>query len=483
MNVHCRSSNTTVALELSLALALQASVAFAEPSNSTGSQLANSTESRLANSTAHVANLAGTAPRTRPGVRINADKVPGSCKRSTCVPLCVEARKPSPSHPDWSWEYNTSCVIPGTPTATIIGGDEALAKRNHGYAVPPQACVYGAPTPNYYRPKALDKPRQKTKTFTTDGANLIDPYGNVFVPRAINTPNGWYDGCGQYAALRALDQIALTGANAVRIGWAFDTIDPGGPLEGPEAKRVVGTNPDLLAEVLYQVVAHGLVPILVFNDSTGQHDPAWASTLAARITSAQYLRVFKAYEAYLLLGIANELNVPLEAFADTYQTAIHTIRKAGIQAPLVVTANEWGQGCDSLLTFAPLVVANDPRHNVLFDLHIYTYVHYRQEAEPNKYAGGEPARVAGCLDDLAALGVPLIVGEFGNSHSSGQVAWQTIVTHANKNGQGYAPWLWFGDTEYPQLNMNETWTGPLTPWGHNAVADFRTSAKPASIFR
>jgi mannan endo-1,4-beta-mannosidase len=424
-----------------------------------------------------------TLSEVRPGVRINADPHVGSCKKSTCVPLCQGATTPSEAHPDWSWENNTSCIIQGTPTASVVGGNAAVSMQNHGYLVPPQACTYGEPTPDYYRPPALDKLRRKTKTFVTSAAQLLDPYGKAFVPRAINTPNGWYDGCGQYAALGALAQIAATGANAVRIGWAFDSIDPGGPAEGAAVKPVVGTNPDLLAEVLFQVVAHNLVPILVINDSTGQQTPEWAARLARRITSSPYLRVFKAYEAYLLLGIANELNVPLESFAQTYQTAIGIIRKTGFEAPLVVTANEWGQGCDSLLTFAPLVTANDPRHNVVFDLHIYTYVHYRQEAEPNKYAGGEPQRVAGCLDELATLEVPLLVGEFGNSHSSGAVAWETIIARTNANRQGYAPWLWFGDTEYPQLNMNETWNGPLTQWGQHAIADFRNTAKPASLFQ
>lgn len=422
------------------------------------------------------------AASPRPGIVVNADPSPESCKRSACVPLCQGARTPSRVHPDWSWEYNTSCVIPGSPTALFVSGDRTLATKNHGYPAAPHGCTYGQPAPNYYRPKALSKALQKTKTFTTRGATLLDPYGNTFVPRAINTPNGWYDVCGQYAALGALDQIAATGANAVRIGWAFDSIDPGGPSDDAPAKSVLGTHPDLLAEILYHVVSRKLVPIVVINDSTGQHDPAWATKLAARITSPKYLRVFKAYEPYLLLGIANELNVPLEAFTPTYQTAIDVIRRAGFEAPLVVTANEWGQGCDSLLTFAPWVIVNDPRHNVVFDLHVYTYVHYRQEAEPNKYAGGEPQRVAGCLDDLAELGVPLLIGEFGDRHSSGAVAWETIVERADANGQGYAPWLWFGDTEYPELNMNETWSGPLTPWGKSAIADFHESSQTASIF-
>ena len=85
----------------------------------------------------------------------------------------------------------------------------------------------------------------------------------------------------------------------------------------------------------------------------------------------------------------------------------------------------------------------------------------------------------GCLDDLAAAQIPLVVGEFGNQHSSGTVEWQTIITRANANIQGYIPWLWFGDTEYRVLDMNTSWEGGLTSWGNSVLP---LSGTPASIF-
>ncbi len=105
-----------------------------------------------------------------------------------------------------------------------------------------------------------------------------------------------------------------------------------------------------------------------------------------------------------------------------------------------------------------------------------------EKPNPTNTQVGEPHRVAGCLDDLAALEVPLLVGEFGNSHSSGAVAWQTIIERTNANHQGWAaPWLWFDDTEYPQLNMNETcWA--INRVGKQAIADFRNSANPRQFF-
>ncbi len=427
----------------------------------------------------------GGSRASRPGVYINTDPVAGRCSRTKCVPLCRDPNtQPDARFPDWGWEQRESCVIPTSPTALIAGGARDVAIRNHGYPVAPRACFVDAPSrPDPRRPPPLDASRLKQRSFTTLDAQLIDAYGNTFVPRAVNNASGWYDICAQYSALEALDNIAATGANSVRIGWAFDSIDPGGPDEGPPEQKVVGTHPELLAEILRRAVELQLVPILTFNDSTGQTDPAWADRLATQITSTKYLRLFKAYEPYLLLGIANELNVPYEHYAAAYEPAIRKLRAKGYRGTLVITANEWGQGCDALLTFAPLLIARDPAHNLLFDLHMYTYVHYRRAAAPNQFAGGEPERIAGCLDDLAELQVPLLIGEFGKDHSSGPVAWETIVQRANANQQGYAPWLWYGDTEYPQLNMSTTWEGPLTEWGRQATADFAESSHRASIFQ
>lgn len=422
---------------------------------------------------------------TRGGVFINADVAPNRCSKARCVALCKEsATRPDARFPDWGWENNASCVMPNSPTALVAGGDVALAIKNHGYAVSPRAC-----SPEEANPKqptavaALDRKRLKHARFETRQAALVDAYGETFVPRAINNAHGWYDICGQYSALEALDNIAATGANAVRIGWAFDTIDPGGPSEGSPSQAVIGTSPDLLAEVLQRAVELQLIPIVTFNDSTGQVDPTWADKMATKIVSPKYLRLFKAYEPYLLLGIANELNLPMDQFAPAYKSAIRKIRAKGYRGTLVVTANEWGQGCETLLTFGPLIVAEDPAHNVLFDLHMYTYVHYRHASAPNQQAGGEPERLEGCLDEVAKLELPLLVGEFGQNHSSGPVAWQTIVERTNANQQGYAPWLWYGDTEYPQLNMNTTWEGPLSEWGRKATADFASTSRKASVFR
>jgi mannan endo-1,4-beta-mannosidase len=397
-------------------------------------------------------------PEPRPGIMVNGDPVMDSCKWSDCVPLCRFVTEASdPEYPDWGWEDNNSCVIPGSTTATVI----PKAVENHGYAVPPRNCTWGEAPKDFLAPPALDAARTVTSHFQANGAEIRDPYGAAFLIRGVNNSHAWYDICGQYAAYDALDDIKARGANAVRVGWAFESIDPGGPSEGDPEKTVIGTNPELLAEILHRIVELQMIPILAVNDTTGQTTATEPARMATFLTSPGYKEVLLAYEAYLMVGIANELNVSAASYASAYNTAISQLRTAGINHTLVITGNDWGQGCDSILDNAASMIEADPLHNLLFDIHIYNYLTYQGGH------GGTAQIVQSCMDSAASARIPFLVGEFGHTHGEMPVQWQTIVARADANAQGLSPWLWYGDTEYPALNMNETWEGPLTSWGTN----------------
>lgn len=415
-------------------------------------------------------------PEPKPGIYINSDPVEDSCTTTECVPLCqVVTEGADPEYPDWGWEFNNSCVIPGTVTANVIGGDPEKSVENHGYEVPPRSCTWGEAEPDFLSPPPLDAARMVSPTFYIEGSTLMDPYGNPFLIRGVNNSDGWYDTCGQYAAFGALDNIAEAGANAVRVGWAFESIDPVGPGMGDPEKPVIGTNPELLAEILYRIVELKMIPILALNDSTGQTDTEWPRTMAQFITAPGYREILDAYEPYLLVGIANEWNGT--QFLTAYNQAVDYFRGEGINHTLVVTANDWGQGCQAILDDGQAILDNDPQGNVLFDIHIYTYLTY------GDMNGGSAQIVSGCLNDIAAANLPLLVGEFGFFHGDPPepVAWETIVERANANSQGMTPWLWYGDTEYSELNLNESWEGPLTDWG-NDIVPLAMDGQKASIF-
>jgi mannan endo-1,4-beta-mannosidase len=415
------------------------------------------------------------AARPRPGIMVNSDPVMDSCKTTMCVPLCQHVtRPPSAAYPDWGWENNNSCVIAGSPSATTVPKgvvDPTLP------ALPPpgptRKCTWGAAPVDFLRPPPLNPTLVGTRPlrFQTTGRVLNDAYGRPFLIRGVNNSNAWYDICGQYSAYQGLDAIAAQGANAVRVGWAFQSIDPVGPDMGAPLKNVIGTSASLLAEILFHIVELKMVPILALNDSTGQTTPDWPLKMAQFLEAPAYAAVLKAYEPYLLLGIANEWNGIAADYAGAYTAAIQSLRTNRVNNTLVITANDWGQGCQSVLDNAATLTAADPLRNLLYDVHLYNYITFTGIDATGH--GGTADYVTGCMDRAATLNIPLLVGEFGNVHGTPAlptaVAYQTIIARANANAQGYTPWVWYGDTEFPQLNLASSWSGPLTAWGRLVV--------------
>jgi hypothetical protein len=437
-------------------------------------------------------------PEPRPGITVNGDPLVDSCQWTACVPICRFVTTPSdPQYPDWGWEDNASCVLPGSNTEKWLPDGSVPRGCKEGtidtascyYKHPPRPCLWPYEPPDFLSPPAIDASKKVKEHFYVDGATLRDPYGAAFLIRGVNNSHGWFDGCGQYMAYGALDDIAAQNANTVRIGWAMKSIDPVGPGQGEPEKAIVGTTPRLLAEVLYRVVQLHMIPILTINDTTGQTAVSgkgsplemaeFYATPSGGEPSLSYLELLLAYEPYLLVGIANEWNGTNANFRAAYAPAVQRLRDAGIHHPLVITANAWGQGCNAVLNDGQNLIDDDPDHNLIFDLHLYTYLDYATCRTTG--ACGTPAVVQGCLDDLASRQLPIMVGEFGISHSSGPVAWETIIARADANSQGYLPWAWFGDTEYPVLNMNQSWEGPLTDWGKR-VLPVATSVTKATIF-
>ncbi len=310
-----------------------------------------------------------------------------------------------------------------------------------------------------------------------NGKDLLDATGAPFLIRGLNNAHGWYDPCGQYMAYRALDGIAATGANAVRIGWAFDSIDPLGPVTGAPEKPVLGTTPTLLAEILHRVVELEMVSIVSANDATGQITPDWPLQMAEQYAASGapgYQEVLQAYTPFLIVEIANEWNGLDADYFTAYDNAIQHLRASGIDNLLMVSGNDWGQGCDAILSHAAQLLDADPDHNLIFDLHVFTNLTY------GGVGGGTAEMVQGCLDDLAAADIPVLIGEFGPIHAGGDVAYQTLIERADAHGQGFTPWLWFGDTEYPTLNMHEgSWDGPINDWGLSVLP---LGGVPATIF-
>lgn len=125
--------------------------------------------------------------------------------------------------------------------------------------------------------------------FTTRDAQLIDASGQPFVIAGINNPHAWF---GE-RAYQALDDIAATQANTVRIVW--NTRGKANQLE----------------RIIKRCIAR-----------------------------------------YLLINIANEWgehDVTTEHWLQSYSDAVAAMRKAGFTTTLVVDAPGWGQNIRPIL--------------------------------------------------------------------------------------------------------------------------------------
>jgi hypothetical protein len=167
-------------------------------------------------------------------------------------------------------------------------------------------------------------------------------------------------------------------------------------------------------------------------------------------------------ERYAILNIANEWGPSNSTvWRDSYQTAISQMRQAGIHATLSITSGGCGQDNADLVKYAQAVFDSDPEKNVIFDRHVY----------------GGNADVASLQKDataLAALGLPIIFGEFGPGKNIGPspttLTPPQVIQTAEENNFGWMAWAW-DDTTMSNWSVDNTWFGLSYKGAYTSSAD------------
>jgi hypothetical protein len=135
-----------------------------------------------------------------------------------------------------------------------------------------------------------------------------------------------------------------------------------------------------------------------------------------------------------ILNIANEWGPSNSTtWRDSYISAIGQLRAAGLHATLSIDSGGCGQDNADLVKYAQAVFDSDPEKNVIFDRHVY---------------GGDADAAA--LDSdaaaLAALGLPILFGEFGPGRDIGpsptNLTPPQVIQSAEKYGFGWMAWAW-----------------------------------------
>lgn len=144
---------------------------------------------------------------------------------------------------------------------------------------------------------------------------------------------------------------------------------------------------------------------------------------------------------------------PNYTWRDTYIAQIGRMRSAGYTGTLVIDAGSCGQDAQTVYRDGAAVLAGDPLHNLLFDVHVYGGFYMPATAAwQQDYATAMAA--------LKASGLPIIIGEFGPGRSIGPspttIDPVQIVADAEANGFGWLAWAW-DDNNLNGCQANDAW--------------------------
>lgn len=291
---------------------------------------------------------------------------------------------------------------------------------------------------------------------------IYEADGTELVLRGVNHAHTWYAGQTQSFA-----DIASLGANSVR------TVLSSGD-------RWTRNDTADVANVIRLAKEAELISVLEVHDTTGYGEQAGAATLDDAVD--YWISVKEALvgqEDYVLVNIGNEpygndASVNASYAADT-MAAITRLRDAGLTHTIVVDAPAWGQDWAGLMRdSAAQIYAADPLGDTVFSVHMY-----------GVYAQG--STVTAYLEAFRSKNLPLVVGEFGDYHSDGDVDEDTILAETDRLDIGYLGWSWSGNgggVEYLDLATGFD-KDALSPWGErlfNGPDGIRATSTTASIF-
>jgi hypothetical protein len=294
---------------------------------------------------------------------------------------------------------------------------------------------------------ALSTTAAEAAPMQVSGNQLLDSCGQVFVVRGVEQILGEQLPVGN-DWLGLVDQIAATGANAVRI------------LPGVNTLTV--SNVDAILTLV------GQKGMIAFVDPLNGDD--W-------LARADVKTMLKKHESYLILDAYGE---PQYNDRNKWRTeavaALKHFRDLGYTVPLTVTANGFGRDLPSLFEYGDEILAADPLDNAFLGWQAYwgqggyyqqTYGMSLSQAVSAVVASGLPIQMG--LDHITDL--PSEAADYG-----------TLMTGAQANGIG---WLWwdFYNPYGSENNLSNNGTaGSLTATGNIVINTHAASiAKTAHL--
>jgi len=290
--------------------------------------------------------------------------------------------------------------------------------------------------------------------FYVSGTTIYDANGNPFEMRGVNIAHAWYPSYTK----TSIEGAAALGANTVRIVLA----------NGQQWNK---TSYAEVSDIINWCKDNQLVCILEVHDATGSDSTSALNTAVNYWIEMKEL--LNANTEYVIVNVANEWYGSWNgsSWASGCQSAIRTLRNAGINNMLMIDSAGWGQYPDSIRDYGKQVFNADSHANTAFSIHMY------------EYAGGNASTVRNNIDNALGTGVPVVIGEFGGQHTNGDVDEYTIMSYCEEKGVGYLGWSWKGNnSDLSYLDIANTWDGSsLSEWGNTLFNDSYGIANTSNI--
>ncbi|MEM9271849.1 MAG: cellulase family glycosylhydrolase [Cyanobacteria bacterium P01_F01_bin.143] len=321
----------------------------------------------------------------------------------------------------------------------------------------------------------VKRPENNTGTgFFTRNGGIYDYKGNRFIMRGINDMGVWFDTwTGAQPNVNARANIANLGCNAIRITWHtnFQT------NQNDANQRL------MIRKLIQSCIDNNMVPLFEIQDSTGRNnDRQMLETFVPWYI--ERAAIWNDFEEYIIMNPFNEWGdfgmsrgtANRRRFPDVYKRVITAFRNANIKSPIAIDPFEWGKDYSLIIEHGKEIYDHDPETNIIFSVHFYAG------------HGENEASIRDCIRTISRMGLPLIIGEFGDRRSSPEdIKEDTIMSECSDNKVGWLAWSWTGNQRYH--DMTKRWDADqeseLTDWGQRVFFGpngIREEAEIASIF-
>lgn len=293
----------------------------------------------------------------------------------------------------------------------------------------------------------------------TKGRTLYDACNKKVVLRGVNHMTCYTDWVGTPRdGMPMYQEIAKTGANAVRIVWTYSE----------------NTTAAELDRAITNAAKNRLIPMVEILDQTCEWSREAFDKVMAWWLQPDIIKVIKKHEKYVMINFANEMgndktniiNYKLE-----YKMVIEKLRKAGLRSPIVIDAPGCGQNEKIMLDASQFLINADPLKNVMMSLHLW-------------WVPQEQDRITAVMTQAKNLNVPLVIGEF--SGVAVDCKTPTLYSHLLKVAQdtetGWMPWSWdkSNGCEAHSMTTNDAYSG-LFGYGKDVAIDDPNSIKNTSV--